>query len=179
MARIMISFLAPSGYGKSTAIRLISEFYKIQNIKIAQPLYELQEHFYNFIEKDINGEQDGELLQFLGKKIRKEKENFLTYRFITEINKFDKEFYIIANDDCRPPDYQVLKELGFIFIKVNGFKRTRNDHTPADPTSSIEWQSEITCDYEVDNYGTFDEYSKNLKELLEKIFNENGGINGK
>lgn len=66
-----ICFIAPSGYGKSTAVKLLSEMCDVKNIKIAEPLYELQNYFYDFINTKMKGEQDGELLQFLGAKIRK------------------------------------------------------------------------------------------------------------
>ena len=36
-----ICFIAPSGYGKSTAISILKKFYQLENIKIAEPLYYL------------------------------------------------------------------------------------------------------------------------------------------
>ena len=41
-----ICFLAPSSYGKSTAIKLLQKHFDIKNIRIAEPLYELQSDFY-------------------------------------------------------------------------------------------------------------------------------------
>ncbi len=172
-----ICFVAPSGYGKTTAINLISKFHNIENIKIATPLYELQNHFYNFIETDISGEQDGELLQFFGVKIRKENPTFLLNRFKRSLEVAEKKDALISNDDCRPPDYDCLRELGFIFVRINGFCRTRKDHTTANPKLSIEWQNEIPCDFSVDNFGTMEEYEHNLKVLLNKILR--GCKNGK
>ena len=82
-----ICFLAPSGFGKSTAIEILKKKYNIINIKIGDPLYELQETFYKKIGINCENKQDGELLQFLGMKIRKEKPNYLLETFINKLNK--------------------------------------------------------------------------------------------
>lgn len=117
---IKICFLAPSGFGKSTAIELLSKKNNIVNVKIAAPLYEMQDSFYKRLGKEVNG-QDGELLQFLGKKVRKENENFLLDVFKDTVEHVDAD--IISNDDCRPMDYEFLKKMGFVFIKINGYKK--------------------------------------------------------
>ena len=118
---LKICFLAPSEYGKNTAVKLLSSRYSVHNIKLAEPLYHLQNYFYSFIGKEMSGEQDGELLQYLGKKIRAECPQFLIKEFITELHRANNFRGIITNDDCRPPDYPTLKELGFIFIKINSY----------------------------------------------------------
>lgn len=164
-----ICFIAPSGYGKTTAIKLIGGFEPITNITIAKPLYDLQKSFYKFLNMDIEDKQDGELLQFLGLKIRKENPTFLLDNFKDRLKEKSGKKMIISNDDCRPPNYQCLKDLGFVFIKINGYCRTREDHTKADAKSSIEWQNVIKCDYEVDNWGTMSEYEQNLRKLLTQI----------
>lgn len=105
---IKICFLAPSGYGKSTAVSILEKKYKVINVKIAEPMYELQKMFYEKIKCPIGNTQDGELLQFLGMKIRKENPDFLLNEFsekVYEINNVD----IIIKDDCRPIDYNYLK----------------------------------------------------------------------
>ena len=167
----LIAFIAPSGYGKSTAIEIIKEYYDIENIKIGKPLYDLQYGFYKKINKDIGDMQDGELLQFLGYKVRKENPNYLLNEFYNKL--FSSEKTIITNDDCRPNDYEFLKELGFIFIRINGFKRDRDDHTPVNSKSKLEWQEEIECDYEIDNYGDLETYSENVLKVIENILGKN------
>ena len=56
----LIAFIAPSGYGKSTAIEIIKEYYDIENIKIGKPLYDLQNEFYRKINKAIGNTKDVE-----------------------------------------------------------------------------------------------------------------------
>lgn len=162
-----ICFLAPSSYGKSTAIKILSKHFDIKNIKIGEPLYELQSDFYKKLGIAVNGKQDGELLQFYGKKVRKESSNFLLNEFKNKLDNTNAT--IISNDDCRPNDYNFLKDNGFIFIKINGYKRDRCDITLANPKEKIEWQDEIPHDYEINNYGTLEEYENELLNLMNKL----------
>ena len=162
-----ICFLAPSSYGKSTAIKLLQKRFDIKNIKIADPLYELQSDFYKKLGIEIEDRQDGELLQFYGKKVRKENNDYLLNEFKTKLDNTNAT--IISNDDCRPDDYKFLKDNGFIFIKINGYKRNRDDVTLANPKEKIEWQSEIPFDYEINNYGTLEEYEDELLNLMNKL----------
>lgn len=165
---LKICFLAPSGYGKSTAVKILQKKYNAKNIKIAAPLYELQNNFYHFIGMDIGYKQDGELLQYLGKKIRNENKYFLLDSFKSEIRRAEKSNYsMILNDDCRPDDYDYLKDLGFIFVKINGFKRDRDDYTKSDDNNNLEWKfDEIPHDYIINNVGTIEDYEKQLDNLL-------------
>lgn len=165
---IKICFLAPSGYGKSTAIELLSKHFDVLNVKIAAPLYEMQESFYKRLGMKIEN-QDGELLQFLGQKVRKENKYYLLDTFKKTVKNINAE--IISNDDCRPMDYKFLKDMGFIFIRINGYSHERKDHTKIDKKSSLEWNCEIPFDYEVDNIGTIEEYEENLKRVILKITN--------
>lgn len=171
-----LCFIAPSGYGKSTAIGILSEKGSLINIKIAEPLYELQNYFYDYIDVKMKGEQDGELLQYLGMKIRKEHSTFLLDTFT---KKFDavSDVTFITNDDCRPPDYEQLKKLGFTFIGINGYNRDRLDHRPSDPNLSLEWQDKVPCDYCIDNLGTMAEYRDNIIKLILQISNDKRGEN--
>lgn len=165
-----ICFLAPSSYGKSTAVQLLSKHFDIKNIKIGQPLYEMQNNFYNRLGIKIKDKQDGELLQFFGKKVRKENNMFLLNEFKHKLDNTSAT--IISNDDCRPDDYEFLKDNGFIFIKINGYKRSREDITIANPKEKIEWQSEIPFDYEINNYGTLEEYESELLKLMNKLLSK-------
>lgn len=166
---IRISFIAPSCYGKSTAISILSKYYRIKNIKIATPLYEMQQSFYSRLNIDIGDKQDGELLQFLGNKIRKEKPLYLIEKFTSQLMNID-DVDIVTNDDCRPPDYDYLRKLDFKFITINGFKRDRNDYAEANVKSNLEWQNNsLEYDYQLNNYGTLAEYEENIINLMKEI----------
>ncbi len=169
---LKICFLAPSGYGKTTASEILSEIYNVKIIKIGTPLYEMQASFYKKLGLNIGNTQDGELLQFLGSKVRKENPNFLLDTFEKTLNEIKDTSEIIINDDCRPYDYEFLKNLGFIFIKINGYNRERNDHTKANSNSSLEWQSDIPYDYEINNFDSLSDYENELINLMEVIKND-------
>ena len=167
-----ICFLAPSGYGKTTAVKILSNYYNTINIKIGEPLYDLQNHFYKKINTEMLGEQDGELLQFYGMKIRKENPNYLIQNFKERLEKVPTDVEIITNDDCRPYDYEYMKQLDFIFVKIEGYKRDRIDHSNANPNLKIEWQSEIPYDYVLSNVLDLDTYEENILKLVKEIKNE-------
>lgn len=169
---LKICFLAPSGYGKSTAINILKNHWSICNVKIAEPLYELQKDFYNKIDISLTGEQDGELLQFYGLKIRKENPNYLLDEFEKKLILLNDNYDFITNDDCRPYDYEKLKNLDFIFIKINSFKRSRQDHTAADRTSKVEWQTTIPYDYEINNFDDINTYEHDLISLMKEVKND-------
>lgn len=163
-----ICFLAPSGYGKSTAIEILKKHYDITNIKLAEPLYQMQKEFYLHLGVDIRDRQDGELLQFYGKKVRKENSEYLLNVFKEKLDKCETS--IITNDDCRPDDYKFLKDNGFIFIKINGYKRDRSDDkTIANSKDKLEWQCDIPYDYEINNDSSLENFEKNLIQLMNKI----------
>lgn len=172
--QLKICFIAPSEYGKNTAVKLLKEKYPIKNVKIAAPIYELVDRFYKYIETEMKGEQDGEFMQYLGRKIRQENVNFLHDCFIKEYNNSKNFCGIITNDDCRPPDYQFMKNLGFTFVKIVGFRRDRLDHTKSDPQNNLEWQENYDYDYCVENLKSIEEYRKNLYALVEKLLNYKG-----
>src|SRR6266581_9362638 len=87
---LKLSFIAPTGYGKTTAVQIIQSLYSPSvNVKLSAPLYELQKYFYEFIGAEMRGEQDGELLQFLGYKIQKEAPSFLAMRFYERLKPFE------------------------------------------------------------------------------------------
>jgi len=171
--KLKICFLAPSGYGKSTASEILEKKYNAKVVKIGAPLYELQSEFYKKLGINIGDTQDGELLGFLGKKVRKESPNYLLETFASTLANVENTCDMIINDDCRPADYEFLKNLGFIFVKINGFSRERCDHTKCDKTSSLEWQNEIPFDYEMNNFNNLNEYVKEVTDLISKIKNEN------
>lgn len=177
-----ICFLAPSSYGKSTAVKIIERHFNSENVKIAEPLYDLQNKFYKYINRNIEDKQDGELLQYLGIKIRKENPLFLLENFKQRVDETYRE--IITNDDCRRPDQQYLQEMGFIFVKILGYQRDREDHTKADRENIVEWDNDICgmdednkivyinctpCDYVITNFGTMEEYEKTILNLMKEI----------
>jgi len=168
---IKISFIAPTGFGKTTATKLLSELYPgTVNIKLATPLYEIQRYIYNKIGVRMLGEQDGELLQFLGYKIQKEAPTYLAHEFEKLFIRVRLSANLITNDDCRAHNYLFLKNLGFRFVRINGYSRSRADHSKVDSCHTVEnGLAELDCEYLLDNLLDIDTYKQNLRVLVERI----------
>lgn len=169
---LKLSFIAPTGYGKTTAVQIIQSLYNPSvNIKLSAPLYELQKHFYEFIGAEMRGEQDGELLQFLGHKTQREAPSFLAMRFYERLKSFEATCRVITNDDCRPHNYPFLKNWGFKFVRIDGFARGRWDHVPVDPHHPVEQGlSDLAADLVLGNLGSIEEYKTSIVEMMEDLF---------
>lgn len=167
--QLKLSFIAPSGYGKTTAVEFMHRIYDTVNLKLAAPLYEIQESYYRILNIDISGKQDGELLQFLGNKIQREYPYFLADSFYKQLEQVSKENLILTNDDCRPHNYIFLKEMGFLFVKIVGNCYTREDVTPINRAHPVEWTAEIPYDFIVENKGTVLEFENNIRKLVKRI----------
>lgn len=169
---LKISFLAPTNSGKSTIAKYVCKRHGGNLLKIAQPLYDLQSHFYNRIGKDVTG-QDGELLQFFGMKIEKEAPFWLCRNFLDQVSRCENQ--LVVNDDCRPNCYSALLAGGFKFIFVETSfavrrARLRGDHTPIDPSHSVERGiDESLCEYRVCNDGNLAETYKQVDEIIDKL----------
>ena len=171
---LKISFIAPTGFGKTTCAKLINDIYPYSiNIKLAEPLYEMQRFFYNKINKELIGDQDGELLQFLGYKTQKECPRYLADTFIRKVHDLSNKYAIITNDDCRTHNYTFLKDDGFLFVKIKGIQRDRMSHTNIDPAHLVEKGIDnLQSDYELNNNGTINDLRKSIIRLIEKIYYE-------
>lgn len=164
--QLKLSFLAPSGYGKTTAAEFLRKEYHAVNLKLAAPLYEFQKEFYRILQIDISGRQDGELLQFLGNKIQRDYPYFLADNFFSQLSKVTAVTPIITNDDCRPHNYPYLKEMGFFFIRISGKAHVRDDISTIDSSNAIEWRNDIPYDFVVDNNGDIPEYEEQLRRMV-------------
>jgi dCTP deaminase len=171
---IKICLFGPTGSGKTTIASYIVERYNAELIKIAAPLYRMQNHLYGMIGKDIAG-QDGELLQFLAHKIEKEKPQWLAREFIEKVRLSNR--HLVVNDDCRLNSYSVLKEDGFVFIRVltdpeTILSRMRQDHTTIDPNHPVEQGFEqFEAAYTVDNNGLLSDTYEQIDTILGSFFN--------
>lgn len=169
--QLKIAFIAPSGYGKTTGAEILHRIYGSKNLKLAKPLYDIQNYFYKILNVNVGDRQDGELLQFLGNKIQRDHPYFLADNFYERLKEISNEctMSIITNDDCRPHNYPFLKQMGFIFVGISGIIRNRDDITIANREDSVEWSNEILCDYFVENKGSLLNYEYNLRGLVKRI----------
>lgn len=171
--KLKLSFIAPSGYGKTTAVEFLHCIYGAANFKVAAPLYDFQGYFYKILQVDVSDRQDGELLQFLGNKIQRDYPFFLADAFYKKLeDACNNELYILTNDDCRPHNYPFLKQMGFLFVRIFGNTHFREDITPVNQRNTVEWGDVIPCDYVIENNGSLQEYKNNLRKLVSRIAKE-------
>jgi hypothetical protein len=166
-----VAFIAPTGSGKSTAAALVHDLYPASvNIKLAAPLYELQAYIYSRVGAGLKGDQDGELLQFLGHKIQREAPDFLANEFRKIFLSVNGVAPVITNDDCRPHNYEALRSLGFVFVRILGPVRARFDHLSVDPSHPVEKGiCDLDCGFVLYNSGSISEYRANIREVLNRI----------
>jgi hypothetical protein len=172
MDRVLICLYGPTGSGKSTLARALTDRSGGSIIKIAEPLYRMQMEFYKTIDCSVTG-QDGELLQFLGAKIEKERPGWLAQEFLRRVSA--EESRLIVNDDCRFNSYAALREAGFVFVRVDTSAevrrlRLRLDHTPVHEEHITEQNFEhFAASFVVDNNGDFESAAQSLWYFVETI----------
>lgn len=169
---VRLCLIGPTGSGKSTIAKFVARHYGGEVLKIAEPLYDLQQSFYQKIGKSIQG-QDGELLQFLGAKVEQENPGWLSSTFMKKV--VDSNSRIIVNDDCRPHSYETLSAGGFSFVRIKTDPATRNararaDHISVDERHPVERGfDDLRCDYEIDNNGDFDSTRRQIDSLMNTL----------
>jgi adenylate kinase family enzyme len=125
-----ISLIAPSGSGKSTTARLIVEHLtrlgvNARIIKLAQPLYELQQRFYEAAGLSIDPfAQNQKLLEDIARHLRSLRPDSLVRRFFESANKAPND--IVVNDDLRDVDTDLpaLVNAGFVIVRISASEKT-------------------------------------------------------
>lgn len=121
---IKLAFYGLSGSGKSSAAAITKEFFhekslSVEIIKLAYPIYKLQEQFYLLANRPIDPkEQDQVLMENIAANLRKINSNSLVDSFDQRLKQSFAD--VIINDDIRDYeiDYKYLKENQFTFIRV-------------------------------------------------------------
>lgn len=157
-------FYGLTGSGKSTARDLAVEYFsargkKVALLKLAQPLYELQSHFYSLAGREIDPyAQDQILLEEIASQLRRIAPSSLADHFMRRLETVSTD--IVINDDLRDVtvDYPRLRGAGFRFIRIwcdeamrlDRLAR-RNDISVRSHSSTTDRIDEIVFDWKVDN----------------------------
>src|SRR6185437_3216230 len=129
---LKLALFGTPGAGKSTASQLIEDYCRAESIefhriKLAYPLYEAQSFLYKLAGRPLDEfyTQDGELLSFLGGYLRRINPLVLVDQFAERLARLvadqsvhARERTVIVCDDMRRLDADALRDLGFVFVRV-------------------------------------------------------------
>lgn len=176
---VAVALFGLPGAGKTTSGRCFLESFSrsgftCTNVKIAEPLYELQAHVYEISGHPLVSHyaQDGPLLQDLGLHVRRIDAHALlrhfTRRLETWLASVDEPCACIC-DDVRAPDAEHLRSLGFRFVEVTApdhvraaRRAQRGDRARAADEHQLEARPAIEADLSIDNSGTLDQLRTNV-----------------
>jgi hypothetical protein len=174
---LRISVVGLAGAGKSTCATLIEEFARDKGliharIKLAKPLYDLQEHVYRTAGGSLHdGAQDQILMEALADAMRRIRPESLADDFVARLASVDAD--VVVNDDLRDPhvDAPALRGRGFRVLRITCDEELRQvrlagrgDPSRAD-RSTLEIDR-IQPDAVIDNGAGLDEYRAAIHDLL-------------
>ena len=186
----LISFVGPSGSGKSSAARLAANLLEEKGViavrkDVAEPLRKIQKNAYQLFGRPDPGHidsgtflQDPELLSFLAKHF----EAFLGNIFAKEIQRLKLEAseyldaskaVVFINADCRNNCYQILRNLDFLFIKIETTEEIRKQRLQRRDgkiiSASVDATNEIVTDIIINNDGTLSELKDKINTVVSDI----------
>lgn len=190
MRIIRIAFVGPSGVGKSTCYRLAKSIleeagFVVFRCDVAYPLRCIQSYAYETFGLANPGDpddpadfrQDGALLGFLARHfegrlglVAAERVRYLCTRY--------REQIAIINTDCRNNAYPALKQLEFIFVRLEvdpevlkTRRAAREDLLPFDHAAAVEQTNLIEPAYAVENNGTLEDLQREVRRVVSEILN--------
>ena len=158
-----IAFGHKARVGKDECCKYLKSRYNGDILAFSDTLYEV---CYG-IQKTLNSNQqkDPKLLQFIGEGFRKlYGEDIWVNKLVEKINP-DNDTYV--SDLRYPNEFQKLKDLGFITVKINRPNRIID----RDPNHISEIALDnYKFDYEIDNDGTLEDLYNKLNKLMGELY---------
>jgi len=148
-----VAFFGPAGAGKTTLADGLARFYSAPVLSFAAPIkiqYALDKNININLLRNPNTKNKYRLdLQRYGDELRAANPSFLVDKLLAD---FDRQYgfgtRIFFVDDVRLPDeYQVLKDRGFLMVRVEGNKSTLTAEQQAHGTEA-HWMK-FVADFEV------------------------------
>lgn len=179
MRHKIIGFTGKMGAGKSACANLLSNLITEHNkeaqvkiFKFAQPLYDIQRYAYERINRDMKGEKDRKLLQFLGTDWgRSIDENLWVNLWRIEVRTytFKYNYNYVINDDLRfDNEAEQVVAMGGVIFEVQAERDTREARIPLIQGDHLS-EKGVTGKYitnSIDNNGTLGDLKGKLKELF-------------
>ncbi|OUM08534.1 dephospho-CoA kinase [Pseudomonas syringae] len=123
-SQVRLALVAPSGSGKSTTAQLLRTYFEgegltVEVIKLAQPLYDLQQAFYQHAGVALlPGMQNQCLLEGIARDLRTLNSHSLVASFARRLTQSTAQ--VVINDDLRDDaiDWPYLRTEGFQVVKI-------------------------------------------------------------
>lgn len=183
MKQLRLCIFGHSGSGKSTTAGYFLETlqekgYRVDTIKLAEPLYQLQKKIYAAAGRSIDHyAQDQQVLEWLAQQLRKINPASLVEDFEKRLKL--SQANVILNDDLRDKevDYLYLKKMGFIFIRMKvkkqvAYKRLqkRHDLNTVFRSSASRDIDVMTSDIDIENNGaSLNDLKRKLDDTLTSL----------
>ena len=188
---VRLALFGLPGSGKSTACRelleiLVERGRAVVVIKLAEPLYELQNLIYSYCGKPLHDRyrQDGALLNFLGAHLRSINPDVLANHFTSRqraaedaASQAGDERLVVVCDDMRPVDVPFMRARGFTIVRIDAPRDARErrlagrgDTTRGSSSHSTEIGVEETeHDLLVTNDGSLAALRASLADMVEDL----------
>jgi len=175
-----IALIGHSGAGKSTTVAILidglaSRGLRSEIVKLATPLYELQQQFRSAAGVELPPDvQDQVLLEDIAVQLRRLSARALADGFLRRVNASDAD--VIINDDLRDPDVDAaaLRDNGFRIVRVQAPEevrlrrlKARGDISTSDASS--QGIHRIPVDATITNSGSVDDLRSQIRDLLEVL----------
>ncbi|GIJ26342.1 hypothetical protein Vqi01_15040 [Micromonospora qiuiae] len=177
MTTLRVSVVGLAGAGKSTCALLIADFAREQGlshavVKLAKPLYDLQEQVYLRSGATLPpGAQDQVLMEALADAMRRIRPTSIVDDFVARLDRTTAD--VIVNDDLRDPHHDApgLTRRGFRILRITcdedvRQKRLAERGDPSLADRSTRQIDQIRPDAIIENAGSLDEYRAKVHTLL-------------
>ena len=186
MEKRIIAFTGKMFSGKSTAIEAVRSKYDfigegVENIKFAQPLYDIQAYIYQRIGKDVPQPKDRKLLQWLGTDWGRAIDLNLWVKVWSDEVAMSLAS-VVTCDDCRfDNEAATVKEMGGIIIRIVSPEERRKAQGAALGLTIVDHASEAGIsdqfvDYEIHNTGTKEELEQMVLSVVEGTSVQDGTL---
>lgn len=163
---LRIAFIGPMRAGKDTAAEMCQRQYGGENMKFAQPLYDMQDYIYRRSHLP-QGNKDRLLLQWLGTDWGRSMDpNIWVNIFLKDLESKEGNIYVT---DCRfKNEVHLLRENGFKLLKVNRPLEERIKAGASLMTHASEMDLQDFTDYDgsIDNSSDLATFNEKVLEII-------------
>ena len=150
--------------GKDASVDYLLNKYGGKKLSFSEPLYDILHYAQNIC--DFPPEKDREFLQWIGTNWARNKNKNVWIDVASRKIKEIKEGNIYFSDVRFMNEFKMLKNNGFILIKINRYTKISDPHISENDLDKVE---DCIWDYIIENNGTIQELYKKIDEIVLSI----------